>query len=124
MNAQNTVMPSRATHTAPPVPDRAVLRPKVMKRLDDGVGGETLTLVVAPPGFGKTVLLSQWAARQSGSRVAWLSFDARDNNGVRLAAHLVDAINILEPRLGHQTLERVEDSGAAMGENFLDRLLD
>ena len=35
--------------------------------------------VVAPPGYGKTTLMAQWAQR-SGSRVAWLSCDDADND--------------------------------------------
>ena len=35
--------------------------------------------VVAPPGYGKTMMLSQWA-EQSGQAFAWVSVDERDND--------------------------------------------
>src|SRR5690242_16125611 len=35
--------------------------------------------VAAPPGYGKTTLLAQWAER-IGPRVAWLSCDDGDND--------------------------------------------
>ena len=36
-------------------------RPRLMQRLDDGLRlGNLLTLVCAPPGYGKTTLLSAW----------------------------------------------------------------
>ena len=35
--------------------------------------------VVAPPGYGKTTLLAQWAER-IGPRVAWVSCDDADND--------------------------------------------
>ena len=37
-----------------------------------------VTLVCAPPGFGKTTLIAQWA--RTVGRVAWLSLDAEDND--------------------------------------------
>jgi hypothetical protein len=36
--------------------------------------------VVAPAGYGKTTLLSQWAER-NGQAFAWVSVDDRDNAG-------------------------------------------
>ena len=36
--------------------------------------GEPLVLVVAPSGFGKTSLLTEWATT-TGAQVAWLSCD-------------------------------------------------
>src|ERR1700757_4689906 len=41
----------------------------------------------APPGYGKTTLLAQWAER-IGSRVAWLSCDRGDNDPVVLLTAL------------------------------------
>src|ERR1035438_3293591 len=35
--------------------------------------------VVAPPGYGKTTLLSQWAER-NGQSFAWVSVDENDND--------------------------------------------
>jgi LuxR family maltose regulon positive regulatory protein len=39
-----------------------------------------LTLMTAPPGAGKTVLLSDWAHSYTGGTVAWLSVDEGDND--------------------------------------------
>ena len=49
-----------------------------------GTGERTrLTLVSAPAGFGKTTLLTQWAAKlvapTAGTKVAWVSLDVHDN---------------------------------------------
>ena len=38
-----------------------------------------ITSVVAPPGYGKTTVLAQWASRVP-SHVAWLSVDRHDND--------------------------------------------
>ena len=58
----------------------AVLRSRLLARLDAGAAAR-LSLVSAPPGFGKTTLLAEWArgARAAGRGVAWLSLDAGDN---------------------------------------------
>jgi len=43
--------------------------------------------VVAPAGYGKTTLLSQWAEQRG--RAAWVSLDERDNDPeILLASHL------------------------------------
>jgi LuxR family maltose regulon positive regulatory protein len=62
----------------PPPRLNAVNRPRLLARLHAGLHGK-LTLISAPAGFGKTTLVSAWAA-DSGRPVAWLSLDAGDND--------------------------------------------
>jgi LuxR family transcriptional regulator, maltose regulon positive regulatory protein len=52
--------------------------------------------VVAPPGYGKTTLLSQWAERTT-HQVAWLSVEREDNDPAVLMAYLAAALDRLEP---------------------------
>ncbi len=52
--------------------------------------------VVAPPGYGKTTLLAQWAERV-GTRVAWVSCDDQDNDPVVLLSALAVALDRIEP---------------------------
>ena len=52
--------------------------------------------VVAPPGYGKTTLLAQWAERL-GPRVAWVSCDDADNDPVVLFSALAVALDRIEP---------------------------
>ena len=73
----------------PPVRPELVSRPRLIERLDAGLDlGHRLTLISAPAGFGKTTLLSEWAA---GIRAAWLSLDEGDNDPARFLAYLVAA---------------------------------
>ncbi len=52
--------------------------------------------VVAPPGYGKTTLLAQWAERV-GPRVAWVSCDDGDNDPVVLLSALAVALDRIAP---------------------------
>ena len=52
--------------------------------------------VVAPPGYGKTTLMAQWA-EQIGPRVAWVSCDDGDNDPVVLLGALAVALDRIEP---------------------------
>ena len=53
-------------------------------------GAKRLNLVVAPAGFGKTTLVSQWCS-QSPSTVAWLSLDEHDDEPRRFWQYVVGA---------------------------------
>lgn len=82
---------SRTSFAAPDVPAFAVERDRLVSLLDPGVQ-RRLTIVVAPPGYGKTVLLSQWAAAQPRRRVRWLTLEPGDNDVGQFARHLRAAL--------------------------------
>ncbi len=52
--------------------------------------------VIAPPGYGKTTLMAQWAQR-IGPCVAWVSCDDGDNDPVVLLTALAVALDQIEP---------------------------
>ncbi len=52
--------------------------------------------MVAPPGYGKTTLLSQWAER-NGQAFAWVSVDERDNDPKVLLTYVAEALDAVEP---------------------------
>src|ERR1700722_17527370 len=62
-----------------------VARPRLAGRLDEGLD-HGLVLIAAPAGYGKSLLLSQWARAQA-QPVAWLSLDGRDNDPLGLARY-------------------------------------
>ena len=82
-----------ATKLFPPTRrSELVARPRLADRLDSTLSpGHRLTLVSAPAGFGKTTLVSDWAASQG--RVGWLSLDDGDNALPRFLAHLWAALS-------------------------------
>src|SRR5690349_2328150 len=52
--------------------------------------------VVAPSGYGKTTLLSEWA-EASGRDLAWVSVDQGDNDPKVLLAYIAAALDAVEP---------------------------
>ena len=76
----------------PSMPGRVVERPRLFKLLDTGVEGP-VTLVAAPAGSGKTLLLTSWmSAGSPPGEVAWLSLDGGDNDPVRFWSYVLAAL--------------------------------
>jgi LuxR family maltose regulon positive regulatory protein len=75
-----------------------VPRRRLADQLEVGLA-RGLVLVCAPAGFGKTVLLADWA-RRTGRPVAWLSLDASDNDPARFWRHTVAALSQARPGVG------------------------
>lgn len=88
----------------PPKRPDWIVRLRLLNQLDKGLGRK-LTLISAPAGSGKTTLAASWlhglgGRKQGAARIAWLSLDQEDNDPVRLLAHLVAALQKLDPKLG------------------------
>jgi LuxR family transcriptional regulator, maltose regulon positive regulatory protein len=79
----------------PSVSSEAVSRTALVNRLR-AAGAFPLVIVVAPAGYGKTTLLSQWANRDARS-FAWVSIDERDNDPAVLIRHVSAALDRIEP---------------------------
>ena len=75
-----------------------VPRPRLLARLDEGLA-RGLILVCGPAGYGKTVLLADWA-RRGEFPAAWLSLDAGDNDPARFWRHAVAALDRARPGIG------------------------
>ena len=108
---------------APQISHFAVFRAGLVRRLDEAVRNQ-LTLLVAPPGYGKSMLLAQWAATNAGRHVAWLTLDAADGNAVTFARSLVASLQRVHAGVGSVAAERIGMSGASMGDEFLVALLE
>ena len=75
-----------------------VPRPRLTARLDESLARGVIP-TCAPAGYGKTVLLADWA-RRSRFPVAWLSLDAGDNDPARFWRHAVAALDRARPGTG------------------------
>ncbi|GAA2978248.1 LuxR family maltose regulon positive regulatory protein [Microbacterium terrae] len=80
---------------APTHPPHAVERRDLCARLDHALTAP-LTLVVAPAGSGKSVLLSQWAAGLRATRVIWLDMSSADEDPARFLRRFLRAIGATE----------------------------
>jgi LuxR family maltose regulon positive regulatory protein len=78
-------------------------RPRLSALLDRGLEDRSrLTVLSAPPGYGKTVAVAGWL--ESGVLAhAWLSLDVADNDLTRFVRYLVAALRAVRPEVGDAT---------------------
>ncbi|RXZ49820.1 LuxR C-terminal-related transcriptional regulator [Agromyces binzhouensis] len=104
----------------PPPSEVLVDRPALRARLD-GALAAPLTLLVAPAGAGKSVLLDQWRARHDEIVTLRIDVDADDDDPVRFSRRLLAAVAAVRP--GAAGLEPLTALGAGgIGEPLLDGL--
>lgn len=85
-------------HCRPVLHSRLLHRARLFELLHRGLHCK-LTCLVAPAGFGKSALLTEWAAHMTstGWPVAWLSLDEADNNIVRWWEYFIAAFEQVQP---------------------------
>ena len=83
-----------------------VVRPRLTALLNEGLR-RRLTLVCAPPGFGKSTLLAEWvrALPPGDPFVAWVSLDEADDNVGRFWDYLISALERAAPGAGARALD-------------------
>jgi LuxR family maltose regulon positive regulatory protein len=79
----------------PPVPRDYVHRSRLVEYLDQR-RERPLTLISAPAGYGKSVLISSWL-ETCGSPGAWLSLDELDNDLRQFLSYLLAAVQTIFP---------------------------
>ena len=105
----------------PPLRPNAVLRPRLVKQLNQELGHK-LTLISAPAGFGKTTLVSEWIAACERP-TAWFSLDASDNDPIRFLGYLIAALQTVDKTLG-QGLPPLQSPQPPPSESILTTLLN
>jgi LuxR family transcriptional regulator, maltose regulon positive regulatory protein len=115
-----------ATKFHSPLPrDTVVSRPHLLERLDKG-SRYPLMLISAPPGFGKTTIVSEWLRRHNAqeapgdtnevsvnlpsAHVAWLAIDEDDNEVYRFLTYLSAALDKLQPGLADPAFALLESA--------------
>ena len=86
MSLDSMLFPYMQPASVAAVPAGSVPRPRLIRRLSEARDAP-FVLLVAPAGYGKTTLLSEWAAADT-RRFAWLEPGAGDND----AAHLLRSL--------------------------------
>ena len=121
-------MPILATKLHTPLPrPQVVLRPRLIERLNEGLHRK-LTLISASAGFGKTTLVSEWAAgcerREPKVRVAWLSLDEGDSDPTRFLTYLIVALQTIVANIGAGMLSVLQAPQPPSIESILTTLLN
>ncbi|MGB9753849.1 AAA family ATPase [Roseiflexus castenholzii] len=116
-----------STKLHPPASRTAqVARPALQTRLARGLRAK-VTIVSAPPGFGKTTLLSTWLAASKDSTVAWYSLDDDDNDPARFFAYLAASLRTVQPdsvRTLESLLETVSPKPRELAATLLNDLAE
>src|SRR5512136_504654 len=100
MSTDQPLSPVSTKLHLPPLRADAVLRMRLLERLETGAReGRTLTLISAPAGFGKTTLISAWL-QHSRRQAAWLSLDQSDNDPIRFWRYAIAALQTLDAGWG------------------------
>jgi LuxR family transcriptional regulator, maltose regulon positive regulatory protein len=76
--------------------------------------------VVAPSGFGKTTLLSQWAEHDSQA-FAWVPVEDADNDPKVLLSRIAQALDAVEP-IGRQVFDALTSAGSSIAGSVVPRL--
>jgi LuxR family maltose regulon positive regulatory protein len=101
-------------------------RPRLSARLDATVDDATrLTLLSAPPGYGKTVAVAGWLKARAVPH-AWLSLEGADNDMARFARYLAAALQAVRSEAGEATLSLfgpgTNPSAELVGATLLDAI--
>ncbi|WP_141015335.1 LuxR C-terminal-related transcriptional regulator [Nocardioides sambongensis] len=94
-------------------PIHLVPRPRLDALLDEAVAAP-LTLVVAPPGSGKTVLLATWTSR-TALPTAWLALDEADRDPVQLWCAMAAALEQLARGCADTAVDLFRRPGGLLG---------
>lgn len=122
----------------PPARSGLVSRPRLVEQLNQSSGGK-LTLISAPAGFGKTMLLSEWTQQNAGGQghrgagerftsaplaMAWLSLDEGDNDPARFLSYVIAALQTLPANVGVTILSALQSPRPPPLESLLVALVN
>ncbi|CAG2145088.1 HTH-type transcriptional regulator MalT [Cupriavidus numazuensis] len=113
------------TKLAPPRTRHYIERKRAIRHLRPGLERK-LTVLVAPAGFGKTSLLSEWKAvmAQEGCAVGWLSIDRDDDDLFQFGAYLLAAARDACRQAGEPVPSRLEPDPLAPADAMFAELLN
>ena len=103
----------------PPVRLGSIRRSSLIERLVRADSGPVVS-VIAPAGYGKTTLLSQWAEANSQA-FAWVSVDERDNDPKILLTYVAEALDAVEP-VGGRVFDALASPGSSVPGSVVPRL--
>ena len=102
-----------------PCGPRLVPRERLVRRLLDA-RDVPVALLIAPAGYGKTTLLSEWATRDDRP-FAWVTLEAADNDPTTLVSSIALALDAVEP-IGWEVFEALSSKRSDAATVALQRL--
>lgn len=99
-----------------------IVRENLLASLDISLN-RTLTLVAAPPGYGKTTLLSVWI-KERDFPAAWLSLDSGDNDSILFLHYLIAALQNIDTEIGNISLAMIKNTQGSSPASVLSALLN
>jgi LuxR family maltose regulon positive regulatory protein len=99
-----------------------VARTGILESLDEAINFK-LTLVAAPPGYGKSSLLSIWIQEREPP-TAWLSLDPDDNDPALFFEYLIAALQTLNPKIGATSLALLQSPQLSSNTAILSSLIN
>ena len=96
-----------------------VRRSLLIERLARG-DSRPIVSIVAPSGYGKTTVLSQWAERK-GRAFAWVSVDETDNDPKVLLRYVAEALDKVEP-ISERVFDALTSPGSSIPGSVTPRL--
>ena len=97
-----TAVPLISTKLEAPVPRVRVHRPRLIAALQEGLERK-VTIVSAPAGWGKSILLADWHASCPEQAAAWVALDDDDNDPVWFWTYLIEALHTWNPTIGRNS---------------------
>src|SRR4051794_23813099 len=113
----------RTKVTPPCLPAGFVDRPALLEALDRGQD-RALTLISAPPGFGKSLLLADWVRSRAGIATAWVTIEPDDADPGRFWGAVLSALVRCPGVPPESRLHRLVVSRTTVELDFLADLLD
>lgn len=109
----------------PHLRDVLVHRPRLLRILDAATAGK-LAIVSSPAGFGKSTLLSQWAAEVTNGkgRIAWLSIDRLDNDLGRFLRYLAASLHRVDPAIAENAESLIDSSPVTPVDSILTSIIN